>query len=162
MIHSDLRNNWLESDDEHLMRDCEFTPFKSTGKGGQKKNKSSSAVRLTHRPTGIAVTGTNERCQHTNRKQALKKLRYEIAYNVRTNQETVQVDINLSTNNKRYFLWVAMIIDEFEKNNYALADSAAHFGISSSRLVKLIGRDPSLWQFINHQRSTHGQPLLKK
>ena len=49
--------------------------YRSSGAGGQKVNKTSSAIRLTHVPTGIVVAIQNERSQHSNRDTAWKILR---------------------------------------------------------------------------------------
>ncbi len=54
--------------------DLAITFFKASGPGGQKKNKTETAVRIKHLPTGIMVTATEERSQQRNLDRALERL----------------------------------------------------------------------------------------
>lgn len=60
-------------------KDLEITFYRASGPGGQKKNKTESAVRILHRPTGILVTASESRSQLTNRQKALQRLEERLA-----------------------------------------------------------------------------------
>lgn len=57
-----------------LLADCEVTPFKSSGPGGQKKNKTESSVRVVHKPSGIVRIATESRSQSANKLRALERI----------------------------------------------------------------------------------------
>ena len=68
----------IPEDDEALLAECRVETVRAGGPGGQHQNKAESAVRLTHLPSGIAVTARESRSQHRNRKVALARLRAEL------------------------------------------------------------------------------------
>ncbi len=69
----------LPESDEDLLRECAVDTFRSSGPGGQHVNKTESAVRLRHLPSGVVVTSQQERSQHRNKSLCLQKLREKIA-----------------------------------------------------------------------------------
>ncbi|HYG09774.1 MAG TPA: peptide chain release factor-like protein [Pyrinomonadaceae bacterium] len=66
-----------ESDDD-LLRECEVDTFRASGPGGQHVNKTESAIRLTHMPSGVVVTCREARSQHQNKATCLRKLRERV------------------------------------------------------------------------------------
>jgi protein subunit release factor A len=59
---------------ERLARESDITAYRSSGPGGQKKNKTESSVRVRHRATGITRVATESRSQWRNRRAALERL----------------------------------------------------------------------------------------
>ena len=68
----------LPGTDEELLEQCRVETFRAGGKGGQHQNKTESAVRLTHLPTGVRAASRSERSQHRNKTLALARLRRKI------------------------------------------------------------------------------------
>ena len=67
-----------ETDVEIPDEEIEFKAVRSGGPGGQHVNKTSTAVVLTHTPTGITVQSSSQRSQHQNREAAMKLLRAKL------------------------------------------------------------------------------------
>src|SRR5262245_66550191 len=77
------RHDWTPLTDDQLLRQCELDTYRASGPGGQKRNKTSSAVRLRHPPSGLIVIAEESRSQHENRARALKRLRQAIHLKLR-------------------------------------------------------------------------------
>jgi len=74
-------------------KDIRVDTYRSSGAGGQHINKTSSAIRITHLPTGIVVTCQNERSQHMNKDKAMQVLKAKLYMLEQQKQEEEAADI---------------------------------------------------------------------
>jgi peptide chain release factor 2 len=98
--------------------DLRIDTYRASGAGGQHVNKTDSAVRLTHKPSGIVVQCQNDRSQHKNKDQAMKQLRaklYELEIKKRNAEkqamEDSKVDIGWGNQIRSYVLDQSRIKD---------------------------------------------------
>src|SRR3954447_7821920 len=78
-----MRAAWTSLTDAQLLEQCAVDTYRASGPGGQKRNKTSSAVRLRHPPSGLIVIAEESRSQHENRARALRRLRQAFYLKVR-------------------------------------------------------------------------------
>src|SRR6478736_2396644 len=69
------REIWANLSDGQLLAQCAVDTYRASGPGGQKRNKTSSAVPMRHLPSGLIVIAEESRSQHENRERALRRLR---------------------------------------------------------------------------------------
>jgi len=98
--------------------DCRIDTYRASGAGGQHVNRTDSAVRITHHPTGIVVQCQNDRSQHKNKAQAWKQLRAKLyEYELQKKQaeqqsvESTKADIGWGSQIRSYVLDQSRIKD---------------------------------------------------
>ncbi len=159
--------DYLKQSDADLLRQCRVEAFRASGPGGQKRNKTDSAVRLTHQPTGLTTQAFEDRSQHRNRTRALARMRHAIAHNVR---RAVDLDTyapphelrailpsakprRIGPNHRDYSTGVQALLDLFVAADCSVADTAAHVGLSTGALSRLVLADPDLHAIVNGLRA---------
>ncbi len=155
------RDEILKLDDAALSERCEFEFFKDSGNGGQKRNKTSSAVRARLMGSDLVATDCTERSQHRNRAAALWKLRLALAYHERHTPAVPPPRPQCALDHPDYPLFVAHLLDALAEAGWEPKSAALPLGLSTSGLVKKLARDPELWSFVNRERQRQGLPVLK-
>ncbi len=166
---------YLEQEDSDLLKQCDLHTYRSHGPGGQKRNKTSSGVRLRHRPTGLTVTAVEDRSQHVNKARAIRRLRKVIALHVRTSVDMEHFEpsptlsacisadgrIAIGRRDVLYTLVIREILDIMVACGMHVRETANCIGVSTGRLIKLLRRDPKLWERVNQMRVSAGLKQLR-
>ena len=149
------RDTLLAMDDAALAELCRLEFFKATGNGGQKRNKTSSAVRVTLEEYGLSAEDCSERSQHRNRAVALRKLRRKLACSVRQSYTPFERQL-CSPEHKDYPLYLAHLLDLLCECSWDYRETAIRLNLTPSSLLKSISRDQELFTCYNDIRRKSG------
>ena len=156
------RDSLLQMSDGALLKLCTVDHFIATGKGGQKKNKTSSAVRITHNESDISASASDDRQQSVNKVHALRKLRVALAMEMRCEPQTWNGQFDMNLKNSQYPLFAACLVDHLSHHNWQVSEAAKSLNLSTGKLIKIISKDDNMWQKVNSERQRHGFKILKK
>ena len=174
------RASWTGLSDEQLLAQCALDTYRASGPGGQKRNKTSSAVRLRHLPTGLIIIAEESRSQHENRARALRRLRQALYLKIRDDlpPECLTLErlamhpayhearnaagrLDPKRKDPRFWPAVGVILDVLQAVGARVSDAAAALGVSTGNLIDFLGRDPKVWEQANVLRSRFGHKPLR-
>jgi hypothetical protein len=174
------RSTWSALPEELLLAQCEVDTYRASGPGGQKRNKTSSAVRLRHPPTGLIVIAEESRSQHENKAKALRRLwqalflhlRDELPPAARTPDAIAAHPdyaaardhagkLNMNAKNPRFWPAVGVALDVLNAVAARVGDAAELLGVSTGNLIAFLQTDPKAWQEANRLRAAFGQKPLR-
>lgn len=164
----------LPLEDARLLAQCDVDRFRASGPGGQKRNKTDSAVRLRHHASGLEAQAVESRSQHENRARALRRLRLTIALRLRA---PVDLDgaavaapldeairdgrITMGRRDARYPPTVAALFDLLEAAGWRLSDVASRIEVSTASIGRFLARDASVFRAANERRQALGLSPLR-
>lgn len=175
--------DFVSLSDSELMKQCHMDTYRASGPGGQHRNKTESAVRLRHIPTGLMSQSCEQRSQHMNRGTALSRLRQAIALKVRNpvNLNSFEPSLNLirilpdnapakrkmaikqriGPNHPDFFLGVSELLDVISAAESSVSAAAAALSISTGALSKLITSEKTFLLEVNDMRAAKGLKPLR-
>ncbi len=172
------RANWFHQTDAQLLADCEVDTYRASGPGGQKRNKTSSAVRIRHAPSGLLVIAEESRSQHENKAKALVRLRQAFMLKLREPISAEELSsfsqreelassrssagrIELSRKSPKFWEVAGLILDLLEAHLGRVSDAAKSANLSTGHLIDFLETDPKVWEQANQIRQRFGQKPLK-
>ena len=159
--------------DDALLAQSRWDQYRGSGPGGQKRNKTSNTVRLTHQPTGVAVTAGESRSLSENKARALRRLRLKLAADLREPIDLAtfqppdwflsirrQNHIEASHRHPLYAAAAGLVLDLLAALNGNPAAVAINLGVSTTAVIKLLEDEPVLWTAANKIRADAGMTPL--
>ena len=156
--------------DAALLAQCRLDQYRGPGPGGQKRNKTSSAVRLVHTPTATAVTATEDRSLRVNKIHALRRLKLRLAADRREPVDLARFEppdwflslrrgdqIEASHRHPQYAAVAGLLLDLLDALAGNPAAVAVNLGLSTTAVVKWLEREPPVRAAANGIRAGFGQ-----
>src|SRR5215471_8362692 len=154
-----LRSSWTSLTDAQLLAQCEVDTYRASGPGGQKRNKTSSAVRLRHTPSGLIVIAEESRSQHENKAKALKRLWRALFLELRdpvpddvlahpdyATARDASNRLGMSAKDARFWPAVGVVLDVLQAVEAKVSDAADALGVSTGNLIHFLSSDPKVWE----------------
>jgi hypothetical protein len=155
-----------------LLKECDLGFGRSTGPGGQNRNRRDTAVKLVHVPTGISASATERRHQKENRTMALRRLRLKLAVEVRTPRPEEPSQLwskrrqgrlmSVNPAHPDYPALLAEALDVISLCDWDVAHAAGRLSISMSQLTRLLRHEKMAFAAVNRCRQERGFPPLRK
>jgi hypothetical protein len=174
------RSVWTPLTDAQLLAQCAVDTYRASGPGGQKRNKTSSAVRLRHLPSGLLVIAEESRSQHDNKAKALRRLRQALYLRLR---EVVALDdlnsqrltlkrdyakardvagrLTLGRKDPRFWPAVGVVLDVLMATAGRVSEAATALGVTTGNLVDFLRTEDKVWEQANQLRQQFGHPVLR-
>jgi hypothetical protein len=165
--------DYLRLTDAALLAECEVDAYRSSGPGGQHRNKVESAVRLRHRPTGLSVIAEESRSQAENRARALRRLRKALALRVRHPIQPEGVPeavracvgrdgrLRVGRRDARYLPACAAVLDVLQALGGSVSATAGRLGVTTGNLSSFLTADEDLLAEANRIRAAFGLKPLR-
>jgi hypothetical protein len=177
-------------DEDALMRACTMLQTRRGGPGGQHRNKTSTTIVVTHKPTGVVAEASERRSQVDNRRVAIRRLREELAIRVRTdpNAKVAEVAITdddeiepidwpammnayrqqhggaklrMSEANVHRPSVLAVLLDDLVAEAGSTQPVAKQWNTSTSQLVRFLKEFPTALEMVNQLRKTSNLSPLR-
>jgi hypothetical protein len=171
---------WTALTDAQLLAQCGVDTYRASGPGGQKRNKTSSAVRLRHPPSGLLVIAEESRSQHENKAKALRRLRQAFFLRLRESLAAEELTpqrltarpeyegardrqgrLHLGRRDARFWPVAGLVLDVLQAVEARVSAAAVALGISTGNLIDFLQSDPKVWEQANEFRARFGHGPLR-